>query len=91
MIRTVYPVAMCKTDWLTLKRLVLRVGPRRAGELLGASLEMIDTLFTNGFVDQVALGKILRALKVHRDAPAEEWEPVPDVDDGQLGLFGGEA
>ena len=52
---------------------------------------MIDTLFTNGFVDQVALGKILRALKVHRDAPAEAWEPVPDVDDGQLGLFGGEA
>jgi len=91
MIRTVYPVAMRKTDWLTLKRLVLRVGPKRAGELLGASLDMIDTLFTNGFVDQVALGKILRALKVHRDAPAESWEPEAERDEDQLGLFGGEA
>lgn len=91
MIRTVYPIAMCKTDWLTFKRFVLRVGPRRAGELLGASVDMVETLFTNGFVDQSTLGRILRALKMHRDAPAETWEMAPEPDEDQLGLFGGEA
>lgn len=89
--RTVYPVAMCNTDWLTLKRFVLRVGPRRAGELLGASVDMVETLFTNGFVDQITLMRILRALKLHRDAPPEPWELGPEPDEDQLGLFGGEA
>jgi hypothetical protein len=90
MTRIFFPVAMRKTDWLTFKRFVLRVGPKRAVELLNTSRDTVDILFLNGFVDQLALRKVLASLKLVRNTEAQPWEPEPDVSEEQMELFGGE-
>lgn len=89
MTRIFIPVAMRKADWLTFKRFVLRVGPKRAVEMLSTTRDTVDILFLNGFVDQLALRKVLASLKTVRNAEPQPWEPEPEVAE-QMDLFGGE-